>query len=450
VAGDELAEALDALLDASGEAKPNVRDEAAAVAAAVARDSPGARASWAAAFATVTSRFDEAAATGLAFGSGPTPLLTRLLALGDDPEVARVYARRVAELAMAAASLGELTISALATATVIGNAQLAAAGETTVVGQDPVSTPAATPAAKDATKGATATAGATEEQPPAPSLEELLAELDALVGLEAVKTEVRHQTQLLRIQALRGAKGLRNPDLTRHLVFVGNPGTGKTTVARLVAGIYRAVGLLPKGHLVECDRSELVAGYLGQTALKTAEVIGRAIGGALFIDEAYALAGDEFGSEAIDTLVKEMEDHRSDLLVIVAGYPAPMEKFINSNPGLESRFRLTLMFDDYSDDELVEIFTRIATGADFTPTDEALTALRGILRATPRDEGFGNGRFVRNAFESAIVRQAWRLRDVTDPDVDQLRELRAEDLVAVPESAPPATVTSTDAAGPPS
>lgn len=437
MAGDELADALAALLDAGGGSDTNVRDEAAAVAAAVARDSPGARSAWADAFGTDLHGFDGAASTGLAFGNAPTPALGRLLVA--DPATARSYARRMAELAMAAASLGELTISALAAATVIGNAQLAAAGETSVaggtVGVPATSAPAAAPAAH-------------EEEPPPPSMEELLAELDALVGLEAVKTEVRHQTQLLRIQALRGSKGLRNPDLTRHLVFVGNPGTGKTTVARLVAGIYRAVGLLPKGHLVECDRSELVAGYLGQTALKTAEVIERALGGALFIDEAYALAGDEFGTEATDTLVKEMEDHRSDLLVIVAGYPAPMEKFINSNPGLESRFRLTLMFDDYSDDELVEIFGRIASGADFTPTDEALTALRGLLRATPRDEGFGNGRFVRNVFESAIVRQAWRLRDVTDPDVDQLRELRAEDVVAVPD--PTTNATSTNVGGPPS
>jgi len=430
VADDEFAEALAALLETGAADRTATREEAAAVVAAVCRDTPGARSAWAAAFGTVETGFDAAAAAGLRYGSAPTPALEGLLAL--DPAVARDYSRRLAELAMAAASLGELSISALATATVIGNAQLATAGETAVLVGD-LTRPVATPA--------TSEAPVAPDQPPAPTLEELLAELDALVGLDAVKSEVRHQTQLLRIQALRGSKGLRNPDLTRHLVFVGNPGTGKTTVARLVAGIYQAVGLLPKGHLVECDRSELVAGYLGQTALKTAEVIERALGGALFVDEAYALAGDDFGSEAINTLVKEMEDHRDDLVVIVAGYPGPMETFLSSNPGLQSRFRLTLSFADYSDDELVEIFRRIAGSADFTPTAEALDVLRAILRATPRDEGFGNARFVRTTFESAIVRQAWRLRDATDPGIEQLRELRAEDLVANPDELVPATAT---------
>jgi Holliday junction resolvasome RuvABC ATP-dependent DNA helicase subunit len=363
------------------------------------------------------------------------------------PDRAAAYARALAEVAIAAASLGELTISALGTATVVGNAQLLAAG------LQPPDASLFAPAravvddmgaSSNATKGDTATTPPTDKpataEPPPKTLEELLAELDALVGLEAVKTEVRHQTQVLRVQGLRAAAGLKTPDMTRHLVFVGNPGTGKTTVARLVAGIYRAIGVLPKGHLVECDRSELVAGYLGQTALKTAEVIGKAIGGALFIDEAYALATDDFGGEAVDTLVKEMEDHRDELVVIVAGYPEPMREFIGSNPGLESRFRLTLTFDDYSDDELVEIFCRLASAADFTPSEKAIHRLRAILVATPRGEGFGNGRFVRTMFESAVVRQAWRLRDVPAPDVAQLRELRAEDLD--PDTPEPANATA--------
>ena len=192
-----------------------------------------------------------------------------------------------------------------------------------------------------------------EPEVPPKTLEELLAELDALVGLEAVKGEIHRQVAVLKIEAKREAAGLKVPTITRHLVFVGNPGTGKTTVARLVAGIYRALGLLTKGQLVEVDRSELVAGYLGQTAMKTADVVKSAVGGVLFIDEAYSLAGDQYGTEAVDTLVKEMEDRRDDLVVIVAGYPEPMAFFIAQNPGLASRFRTTIEFADYSDDELV-------------------------------------------------------------------------------------------------
>jgi AAA lid domain/ATPase family associated with various cellular activities (AAA) len=432
VAPDDLQTALKALLVASSEPTPTVREEAAAVAAVVSRNSPSAATAWADAFDSRPSRFDDAVQVGKQFTAAPTPTLLRLLA--EDTEAATRYARALAELAIAAASLGELTISAIATATVLGNVQLLASG-THIPTPGLFAAPAPDRPTFDAPGNAPSAAGATAPEgpaaapaPPAKTLEELLAELDELVGLDSVKTDVRHQTQVLRIQGLRVAAGLKVPDMTRHLVFVGNPGTGKTTVARLVAGIYRAIGVLAKGHLVECDRSELVAGYLGQTALKTSEVIASAIGGALFIDEAYALAHDEFGGEAIDTLVKEMEDHREELVVIVAGYPGPMHEFITSNPGLESRFRLTLTFDDYSDDQLVEIFCRLAAATDFVPTSDTVARLREILAATPRGEGFGNGRFVRTMFESAVVRQAWRLRDVTAPDVEQLRALLPADL----------------------
>jgi Holliday junction resolvasome RuvABC ATP-dependent DNA helicase subunit len=263
---------------------------------------------------------------------------------------------------------------------------------------------------------------------PAKSLDELLAELDELVGLDSVKEEIHRQSAILRVQALRSQAGLKDPTITRHLVFVGNPGTGKTTVARLVGGIYRALGLLSQGQLVEVDRSELVAGYLGQTAIKTAEVAAKALGGVLFIDEAYALSGDQYGEEAINTLVKEMEDHRGDLVVIVAGYPTPMERFIAENPGLASRFRTTIAFADYADDELAGILRQLAAQADYDLSDAAEAAFRTLLAAQPRDSSFGNGRFVRNVFEAAIGHQAWRLRDVAEPTTAQLRELLPTDI----------------------
>ncbi|UMG93109.1 AAA family ATPase [Nocardioides sp. TF02-7] len=291
------------------------------------------------------------------------------------------------------------------------------------------SEPRGVPEVSDGSAGAQADQ---EPEEPTKTVEELLAELDALIGLKDVKAEIHRQAAVLRIEGLRKAQGLETPTITRHLVFNGNPGTGKTTVARLVAGIYRALGLLSKGQLVEVDRSELVAGYLGQTAQKTAEVVKSAEGGVLFIDEAYSLSGDQYGKEAIDTLVKEMEDKRDDLVVIVAGYPLPMAIFISENPGLESRFRTTIDFDDYTDDELVAIFGLMAKGADYDAGDDVVERLREILADVERGPSFGNARYVRNLLEAAIGHHAWRLREVAEPTLEQLRTLSPDDLV-VPE-----------------
>ena len=286
-----------------------------------------------------------------------------------------------------------------------------------------------------AEQAATDSEAAQAEAEPEPTVEELFAKLDDLVGLDRAKREVRRQVELLRVERLRAEAGLTKPTLTRHLVFIGNPGTGKTTVARLVSQLYKAIGLLTKGHLVEVDRSELVAGYLGQTAQKTSEVVASAVGGVLFIDEAYALTQsttgsgpDSYGQEAVNTLVKDMEDHRADLVVIVAGYPGPMAEFIGANPGLESRFSTTIQFEDYTDPELRDIFALMAKGADFEPTPEALDRVAEITAAQPRHAGFGNARFVRNLLDDAIAHHAWRLKDIETPTIDELRLLLPEDL----------------------
>ncbi len=270
--------------------------------------------------------------------------------------------------------------------------------------------------------------------PPARSLDDLLAELDELVGLENVKAEVRRLTSLLQVQRLREERGLPTIEAAKHLVFSGNPGTGKTTVARLLSQIYRAIGVVSAGHLVETDRSKLVAGYVGQTALKTQQTLEASLGGMLLIDEAYALARggeNDFGREAIDTLVKFMEDHRDDLAIVAAGYTAEMNTFIDTNPGLKSRFTRTINFADYSTDELVAIFLKLGDKNQYVCSDDALIRVRHLIETEPRTHGFGNARFVRNLFETAVSHQAMRLAPLDDPSNEQLTTFTATDIVPV-------------------
>jgi Cdc6-like AAA superfamily ATPase len=268
---------------------------------------------------------------------------------------------------------------------------------------------------------------------PARPLEELHAELDALIGLDVVKAEVKLVADLLVVQRLRTERGLPVAAGSRHLVFTGNPGTGKTTVARLLAELYRTLGVVTRGHLVETDRGGLVAGYVGQTATKVKGVFTSAIGGVLLIDEAYALArGGErdFGAEAIDTLVKLVEDHRDEIVVILAGYPAEMAELVASNPGIESRFPRTIHFPDYTDDELVQIFDRLCRAAHYEPDEAALAAARDRFSVEPRGPGFGNGRLARNLFEASIAAQASRIVAMGEPTDADLGALTAPDVVA--------------------
>lgn len=473
----EALDALTALATAAGLDPASARAEGEALAATVAEPARGAYVDWCTETGHSTAEdFTSAASRGRRYRVAQTPAMASLASAGSAHAAA--YAQALSDVAIAGSFLGEENARSIGNAATAAAAQLGAPGqvaptptlsarervpgvadhflqqvmeqsrivreklaalEGTQLVHDPSVGLGRPPTTEpDPVRTASAEPATPPAEPavpePAKTVEELLAELDDLVGLTDVKAEIHRQAAVLRVEGLRADAGLEGLTITRHLIFNGNPGTGKTTVARLVAGIYRALGLLSQGQLVEVDRSELVAGYLGQTAMKTAEVVKSAIGGVLFIDEAYSLAGDQYGQEAIDTLVKEMEDHRGDLVVIVAGYPLPMAVFIGQNPGLESRFRTEINFPDYTDDELVSIFEVMATGAQYDAGAGVQHRLRELLAQVERGPSFGNARYVRNVLEAAIGRHAWRLREVDSPTLEQLRLLLPEDI------APPAEV----------
>ena len=290
------------------------------------------------------------------------------------------------------------------------------------------------PSAQSAGNGAAAAESADAEAADKPDLDALLEELDSLIGLEEVKKDIKSMMNLVKVRKLREENGLPVAPMSLHMVFMGNPGTGKTTVARLMGGLYAAIGALEKGQLIEVDRSGLVAGFVGQTALKTQEVIQSALGGVLFIDEAYSLSEggeNDFGREAIDTLLKAMEDHRKDLVVIVAGYTEPMEKFLRSNPGLESRFNKYIWFPDYNGEQLYQMFLSQVKKNGYTLDPGADDYAKEYFAKVyeQRDENFANGRDVRNRFEDMVVRQANRVAAMESPAKDDLMLLTKEDFL---------------------
>lgn len=268
-------------------------------------------------------------------------------------------------------------------------------------------------------------------------LENNLNKLNSLIGLKSVKADVTKMINLSKVEIMRKNKGIKSADMSLHLVFSGNPGTGKTTVARLLSKIYKALGILSKGHLVEASRNDLVAEYVGQTAPKTAKVIESAMGGVLFIDEAYSLtsydAPNDFGKEAIETLLKEMEDHRNDLIVIVAGYTNLMCEFIDSNPGLKSRFNKYIQFDDYTGEELFDIFIKYITDNEFILTSEAENLLKKYIIYVAKKHGFnfGNARDIRNIFEKIVANQANRIVEIEHPSAKELQTITPFDLIGI-------------------
>lgn len=264
------------------------------------------------------------------------------------------------------------------------------------------------------------------------TLEELLEQLNNLIGLSGVKQEVKSLVSMIKMKKIRDARGLKSANISKHLAFLGNPGTGKTTVARLIAKLYKQLGVLEKGQLIEVDRGGLVAGYVGQTALKTQEKIDEAMGGVLFVDEAYTLAkgGTDFGQEAIDTILKAMEDKRESFVVIVAGYSEPMERFLESNPGLKSRFNKNILFEDYSRSELISILKSFCAQNDMVLTAEAEHNIDRYLEwlISNKPDNFANGREMRNLFETMYSNQANRLADELDISDDALTSLMIADL----------------------
>lgn len=293
------------------------------------------------------------------------------------------------------------------------------------------------PKAGTGQKAAEAARKTAEEQEPKKDLDALLSELHEMAGLHAVKQDVDTLVNLIKVRNMRKERGMKQPEVTLHMVFSGNPGTGKTTVARLLSGIYRELGVLLTGQLVEVDRSGLVGGYIGQTALKVQEVVQKALGGVLFIDEAYALTvgkgeGD-FGQEAVDTLLKAMEDHRDELVVIVAGYSDLMNQFLNSNPGLRSRFNKFIFFEDFTEKELYQIFEGMCKKADYRISDGAREAARAFFadRLAHKPENYANARDVRNYFEKAVERQAGRIVKCKRVTKEMLATLEREDLKGI-------------------
>lgn len=288
------------------------------------------------------------------------------------------------------------------------------------------------------TAGLKAPSSESKEAPVKEDIESLKKELHGYIGLENIKQETESLINLINIYKLRRENGLPCEDLSLHMVFSGNPGTGKTMIARLMSRIFLSLGLLSKGHLVEVDRSGLVAGFIGQTAIKTKEVLDKALGGVLFIDEAYSLSSrgsNDYGQEAIETLLKGMEDHRNDLVVIVAGYQEEMESFIASNPGLRSRFNRLMFFPDYSAKEMAEIFDGRCEKAGYRLNPGAKAYLKEILtEAAQRAGDFGNARGVRNLFERTVVAQSNRLSKRQNLSRENLMLLTRADLQKVAEN----------------